>query len=241
MTADPMSGLERGVEFGVSCVVGLVRMLHVVRVMGLIAATLVAAPAALSADPLRPDNGQTRSQPFMRVFGPSLPPFGYVRFCGAFPRECERGAFDDQRIPGTADRMAELDRVNREVNRAVAPATDLEIYGEVERWTLPGARGDCEDYALLKRQMLMRRGWPASSLLMTVVKDEKGEGHAILTARTSKGDFVLDNKNDELKLWSATPYAYVMRQSYLDPNVWLSLDPSQVHTPPLMGGTREGN
>ena len=59
---------------------------------------------------------------------------------------------------------------------------------------------------------------------MTVVYDEKREGHAVLTARTVAGDFILDNKTDEVKLWSKTPYHYLMRQSYLDPQLWISLD-----------------
>lgn len=200
----------------------------------------MAISAGAQADPAPRETGQSRGQPYMRVFGPSLPPYGYVRFCAAFGVECRRGATEDQRIAGSPERLAELDTINRQVNAAIKPATDVEIYGEIERWTLPTDRGDCEDYALLKRHILMQQGWPASALLMTVVRDEKGEGHAVLTARTSKGDYILDNKNDELKLWNATPYAYVMRQSYIDPNVWLSLDPRQVHTPALLGGTREG-
>ncbi len=215
-------------------------MWQCVKVLGVLAVSASLVPGAVRADQTRGKAAQSPQQPFMRVYGPSLPPYGYVRFCSAFPAECRRGPLEDQRVQATSERIAELNAVNRRVNTAVRPATDLDIYGEVERWTLPTDRGDCEDYALLKRHILMEQGWPASSLLMTVVRDEKGEGHAILTARTSKGDFVLDNKNDELKLWSATPYVFVMRQSYIDPNVWLSLDPRQVHTPPLLGGTREG-
>ena len=59
---------------------------------------------------------------------------------------------------------------------------------------MPRTKGDCEDYALLKRHTLIRKGWPVGSLLLTVVRDEKGEGHAVLTARTKQGDFILDNK-----------------------------------------------
>jgi len=212
------------------------------KIVALICVASVAVPAFAAADPAPSpkDAAQSRTQPFMRVFGPSLPPYGYVRFCSAFPGECQRGPLEDVRMTGAPERLAELDAINRQVNAAVKPATDVEIYGEVERWTLPTERGDCEDYALLKRHILMRQGWPASALLMTVVRDEKGEGHAILTARTSKGDYVLDNKTDELKLWGATPYAFVMRQSYIDPNVWLSLDPRAAGSAPLLGGTREG-
>ena len=214
-------------------------MLHALKSASVAIVLATVSSVAAVGDPAQQE-GQSRTQPYMRVFGPSLPPYGYVRFCSSFPQECQRGAMEDARIPGSPDRLAELDQINRQVNAAIKPATDVEIYGEVERWTLPTDRGDCEDYALLKRHILMRKGWPASSLLMTVVRDEKGEGHAILTARTSKGDYILDNKTDEMKLWNATPYAFVMRQSYIDPNVWLSLDPRQVHQPALMGGTREG-
>lgn len=214
-------------------------MWHVVKLLALLAVATLLAPAIAVADPAIAPNGQIPGQPFMRVYGPSLPPYGYVRFCGAFPAECVGGGLEEARLAATPERLAELEGLNRQVNRAIQPATDHQIYGEEERWTLPTARGDCEDYALLKRHMLMKRGWPAGALLMTVVRDEKGEGHAVLTARTSKGDFILDNKTDEMKLWSKTNYSYVMRQSYIDPNFWMSLNPKDQRQPNLLGGTRE--
>ncbi len=113
------------------------------------------------------------------------------------------------------------------MNKDVAPATDIEVYGVNEYWTLPRTRGDCEDYALLKRHDLIAKGWPVSALLMTVVRDEKGEGHAVLTARTVQGDFVLDNKIEDVRMWNKTPYQFVMRQSYLNPKVWVALDTRQ--------------
>ena len=116
------------------------------------------------------------------------------------PAECQQGPLEEQRFSATPERLSELDNINRAVNREIAPATDIEIYGQAEYWTIPTTRGDCEDYALLKRKRLIARGWPASSLLMTVVRDEKGEGHAVLTARTVQGDFILDNKIDEVKV-----------------------------------------
>ena len=62
---------------------------------------------------------------------------------------------------------------------------------------------------------------------MTVVRDEKGEGHAVLTARTVQGDFILDNKIEDVRMWNKTPYQFVMRQSYLNPKVWVALDTRQ--------------
>lgn len=162
---------------------------------------------------------------FMRMYGNAQPPYGFLRYCETSPEQCEGNAnLNDARLDVGPEQLVELDEVNRDVNNEIEPATDMEIYGVNEFWTIPTKRGDCEDFALLKRQRLIEKGWPASALLITVVRDEKNEGHAILTARTSQGDFVLDNKNDQVKIWSITPYHYVMRQSYIDPKIWVSLD-----------------
>lgn len=169
---------------------------------------------------------QDAGSPYMRVFGVTPPPYGHVEFCQREAAECRDGIPEETRRSATPAAMAELDRVNRQVNAEIKPMTDREQYGVEDFWTLPrSGKGDCEDYALLKRQILIRAGWPASALLMTVVFDERNEGHAVLTARTADGDFILDNKVDTIKLWSKTPYHFVMRQSYLNARIWMSLDP----------------
>jgi predicted transglutaminase-like cysteine proteinase len=200
------------------------------------AATVLPMPGR--ADPAKPLRAQERTSPYMLTFGEARPPYGFVEFCKRMPEECRQGPPEYQRFSATPERLSELDSVNRAVNREIAPATDLEIYGQAEYWTLPTSRGDCEDYALLKRKRLIARGWPESALLMTVVRDEKGEGHAVLTARTLQGDFVLDNKIDEVKAWHRTRYEYVMRQSYLNPQVWMSLDPSEGASSLAIAGVR---
>jgi predicted transglutaminase-like cysteine proteinase len=112
------------------------------------------------------------------------------------------------------------------VNTAVAPITDAELYGKAEVWAYPTAKkGDCEDYVLAKRRMLIEHGYPESTLLITVVRDENNEGHAVLTVRTDKGDFVLDNKRRDVVRWADTPYTFVKRQSEKNPLVWISLLP----------------
>lgn len=171
---------------------------------------------------------QTKKNPFMPTYGETLPPFGYVDFCRREPEECKSSPHDHtKRFILTPERREQLEQVNWMVNRIVASATDLELYGKSEHWAIPANnKGDCEDYALLKRRLLMLYGWPSSALLMTVVRDEKGEGHAVLTARTNVGDYVLDNKNNDLKEWKDVPYTFLMRQGYLDPNIWVSLDPT---------------
>lgn len=176
--------------------------------------------------------GQDPKSAMMRVYGPTDPPYAFWRFCDEFPSECEKPRTVDARVETTIEQYAALTQINTGVNRAIQPVTDLELYGVSDYWTLPkNGKGDCEDYALLKRNLLIQAGWPASALLITVVRDEKMEGHAVLTARTGKGDYILDNKTDEIRLWNRTPYRYVMRQSYLDPKAWVALDPTQSPPP----------
>jgi predicted transglutaminase-like cysteine proteinase len=174
----------------------------------------------------------------MRVFGPAQAPYGFVNFCERAPRECLQGPQEEQRFDLTPARRAQLETVNTAINNEIAPVTDIELYGVADYWTVPKRHGDCEDYVLLKRKRLLELGWPASALLITVVRDERGDGHAVLTARTQQGDFILDNKTDEIRLWYQVPYRFVMRQSYLNPRVWLSLDTRQRHQSLPLAGVR---
>ena len=195
-------------------------------------AGMLASSVAAFAEPV------AQSSIPMRIFGPAQPPYGFVNFCERTPRECQQAVLEEQRFDLTPGRRIELDAVNLAVNHEIRPVTDIELYGLADYWTVPARQGDCEDYVLLKRRRLMALGWPASALLITVVRDEKGEGHAVLTARTQQGDFILDNKTDEIRLWHQTPYRYVMRQSYLNPRVWLSLDPKERHQSMPLAGVR---
>jgi predicted transglutaminase-like cysteine proteinase len=123
-----------------------------------------------------------------------------------------------------------LVHVNRWVNQTIKPLTDLEHWGVVERWSYPDdGYGDCEDYVLLKRRMLIQAGWPREALLVTVVREEENKAHAVLTVTTDKGDYVLDNKNADILPWTETGYRFLKRQSQSNPNVWVLLgDPQPV-------------
>ena len=124
----------------------------------------------------------------------------------------------------TPARARELAEVNALVNQTVIPQSDRDTYGVEEYWSLPSRYGDCEDYALLKQKLLADRGWPEGALLLTVVRDESGEGHALLTVRTTGGDLLLDNRINDIRAWSKSPYTFVKRQSFLDPQLWMSLE-----------------
>lgn len=189
---------------------------------GIIAIGLVATASA-EAGVASATIGQRTESPFMRSFGRSLPPIGHVGFCSQFPAECKRSGPKRAQMELTIERKADLREINNLVNRMVRPVSDLALYGRIEHWTYPNGEGDCEDYVLLKQRLLIERGWPASSLLITVVRDEYNEGHAVLTVRTSMGDYLLDNKRAEIMTWNHSPYTFVKRQSGKNPKNWVSL------------------
>ncbi len=161
---------------------------------------------------------------YVSTGGGARPPIGWLEFCTEHAGECEVPRLEARDIVISQKAWKDLVRINRWVNDHVRPMTDLEHWGVVERWSYPDdGYGDCEDYVLLKRKMLVQAGWPRQALLITVVRDRKGEGHAVLTVKTDKGEFILDNQNEEILLWSETNYRYVKRQSQTDPNVWVAL------------------
>jgi predicted transglutaminase-like cysteine proteinase len=171
---------------------------------------------------------QVQKVAFMKSFGDTLPPIGYVTFCREHQGDCRPGARFADRIQLTPAKFHELEQVNTEVNTTVTPVTDLDHYGIAEVWAYPDDhKGDCEDYVLQKRRVLMERGLPESALLITVVRDENNEGHAVLTVRTDEGDFVLDNKRRDIVRWTDTPYTFIKRQSERNPLVWISLLPPE--------------
>jgi predicted transglutaminase-like cysteine proteinase len=158
------------------------------------------------------------------VTGDTLPPIGWVQFCGENPADCKVEALPARVAKVDARSWRELARINREVNDAVEPISDLEHWGTLEKWSYPtDGKGDCEDYVLEKRKRLVDAGWPRQSLLITVVRDKKGDGHAVLTVRTDRGDFVLDNQEARVKAWTDTGYSFVKRQSAEHPNKWVAL------------------
>lgn len=175
---------------------------------------------------------------FLQSFGDTLPPIGYVNFCRDRADECRPARRFADRIQFSDARFRELQAVNKSVNDAVAPVTDMDLYGKVEVWGYPSdSKGDCEDYVLLKRRILIERGWPESALLITVVRDENNEGHAVLTVRTDSGDFVLDNKQPKVMAWADTPYTFVKQQSARNPLVWTSLLPPNLEQQPAVSAS----
>jgi predicted transglutaminase-like cysteine proteinase len=161
----------------------------------------------------------------MESRGPTSAPVGFIQFCRLNMPDCVGTATTPPRVVLTEAKWAELITINNEVNARIEPVTDLENYGVEEWWSYPdNGRGDCEDYQLLKRKMLMERGWPVGALLMTVVRDQNNDGHAVLTVRTDRGDLVLDNESAKVLIWSQTPYQFVKRQMPTDVSHWEGIE-----------------
>lgn len=181
---------------------------------GLAALSLIAAASIANAERVL----------FASLGDNSRAPIGWIEFCSDNPRECAGGASIPRDVVMSGKAWKDLVRINKWVNESVKPITDLDHWGVVEKWSYPDdGYGDCEDYVLLKRKLLMQAGWPREALLVTVVRERSGDGHAVLTVKTDKGEFILDNQHPEILLWSETSYRFVKRQSQADPNVWVSL------------------
>ncbi len=184
-----------------------------------VAVSLIICSCAIATPAL----GAEAKQAFNTEYGKTLPPIGFVRFCMQNPNDCITKPVANRHLKLTDQTWQELVSVNTEVNGAITPVSDQDLYGIPELWTYPVDSGDCEDFLLLKKRNLERLGFDPNTLLITVVLDEKNEGHAVLTATTEKGDFVLDNRRNEILLWNETGYKFLKRQSQTNAQQWVAL------------------
>ena len=163
----------------------------------------------------------------MPTGGRTTQPIGHYEFCQRETGECSQKTAKKAPVELTRKLWSAIIEINNAVNAAVEPRTDMEIWGKEEVWSYPTNVGDCEDYALEKRRRLMAIGVAPADLLMTVARQPNGDGHAVLTVRTSRGDFILDNLEGKVKLWSETPYTYLKRQSERNSGAWIAIDDSR--------------
>ena len=166
------------------------------------------------------------SASFAATGGKTSVPYGWMDFCGRRPEECKVPSLPAKSLKLTRETWNELDRINRQVNGFIVPEGNLEHWGtRLDHWDYPvDGKGDCKIYALFKRKLLLDAGFPRQALLMTIVHYLNGEGHTILTVKTDRGEFVLDNLADVVRPWDATGYYFVKRQSQQNPNIWLSIN-----------------
>jgi predicted transglutaminase-like cysteine proteinase len=152
------------------------------------------------------------------------PVAAWTAMCARMPAECAVNVAEPAAITLNSALWRTLTSVNRRVNARIRPITDVAHWGVIDRWEYPDdGFGDCEDYQLLKRRMLIERGIPRRALRMTVVIDDIGEGHAVLMVRTTRGDLILDNKTNAILSAARTGYTFVKREGQDGP-AWVSLN-----------------
>lgn len=190
--------------------------IHTAVVGALMALALFAAPVtAASVD--------TSNPAFAATSGPTSIPIGAAEFCQKHREECAPNASVVDAVELTQALWTELLGINAHVNATVKPVTDQDLYQVAEYWTYPSGFGDCEDIALEKRRELIAAGWAASTLMIAVVREKDGAGHAVLMVRTDRGDLILDNQDGMVLVWTETPYRYLKRQSQANPGQWVDI------------------
>ncbi|HEX2135404.1 MAG TPA: transglutaminase-like cysteine peptidase [Microvirga sp.] len=189
------------------------------QVYSIIAAAAVAAAAPAQAQGGPPPVGAALAA----AEGAARPVPAWRHFCEANQSDCEVDPNEPERIKLSRSTWQQIVAVNARVNATIKPLADEAHWGVVDAWNYPtDGYGDCEDYQLLKRKLLVQAGLPRRALRMTVVIDEKGEGHAVLMVRTDRGDFILDNKTQAVLPWHHTGYVFVKREGQDGPG-WSSL------------------
>jgi len=163
---------------------------------------------------------------FMQVGAITSQPIGHYEFCQTYKDECNIKSTNTVAPRVTEFGWNVIRQINAKVNHDIMPMTDQEIFGRDEVWAYPKDVGDCEDFALLKRKLLIEAGFSPADVLMTVVRKPDNEGHAVLTVRTSDGDFILDNLSADVKLWSETPYRFLKRQASFNTGRWVTIENS---------------
>lgn len=182
-----------------------------------IAALLLAGSQSLATQ-LFPDTSQRTAQ--LRDGAFRLAPIGAVIFCSTYPQQCTPNpASAPPWIALTPAVWKAITSVNAAINRRITPNRSK---GTAD-WSLETAHGNCNDYAVQKRKALHDRGMPLSVLLLSLVTTADGKGHLVLTVRTDRGDFILDNLRDAVRPPLETGYRWLMRQSSSDPKEWVAI------------------
>ncbi|MCA1864455.1 transglutaminase-like cysteine peptidase [Agrobacterium genomosp. 3] len=183
------------------------------------AASIATTASAVQLGGLAKNPVTARPGQFMSTSRPTIAPIAFAKFCDNAADQCARIG-DRDTIELTKQKRTELQRINSEINSAIAYVGELEGQDE---WKLNPASGDCDDYAVTKRQRLLRAGWPSGALRIATARTPSGIGHAVLVVSTTQGDLVLDNRTNVVKPWKAVDLKWIKIQSHENPRVWLKL------------------
>jgi predicted transglutaminase-like cysteine proteinase len=178
------------------------------------------------ADARNPAAMEPKRLPSIVEASPTLAPFQHVRFCLRYPSDCASSPSPTARVELDRSTIDLLERVNRDVNEAIAPMvksydSDLQV-----GWAIAPTAGDCNDYAVTKRHILLESGLPSAALRLSVIKTASGAGHLVLVVSATRGDLVMDNLTGEIRPWQTTEYHWIKIQSATDPRFWNAISPA---------------
>jgi predicted transglutaminase-like cysteine proteinase len=141
---------------------------------------------------------------------------GFTAFAAANPDNPLVTNTLDTTLTSSPALLADLAKVQADIQNRYTYKTDTEQYGKLENWQImaPGGSGDCEDFALTKAMALIALGYPASAIKIEVgTEPVSGQGHAWLVVQTDKGDLALDNRYLTVQKNDTTPYTARQRQT----------------------------
>jgi predicted transglutaminase-like cysteine proteinase len=123
-------------------------------------------------------------------------------FCRSSPEDCPSAAVKFLAVIDAgraATGRARLGLINRAINLAIRPMSDLAHYGVPDFWASPlttfaSGAGDCEDYAIAKYVALREAGVPSDDLRLVVLHERNTPtDHAVVAARLDGRWIILDN------------------------------------------------
>src|SRR6478609_4055138 len=136
-------------------------MVKRVQLIGIAAIVLLAKVGVALAGPeiATTSSDDSATDPKINLFrlsfeAPSLAPMAFLRFCIKYPRDCEIRRTHSGPMTLTTTTIADLIAVNRTVNEAILPRADNTGVNR-EEWLLSPRLGDCNDYAVTKRHLLL--------------------------------------------------------------------------------------
>ena len=179
---------------------------------------------------------------FMESGDPTPAPSGFDAMCRRSTAVCLGALFPGQslmiNVSGqtkpvalTPEALALLQTINDDVNTRIHSVTDKVAHGVEELWIDPlaprlmdhtfTAPGDCEDFAIAKRDALRASGWPADAMFLAVGYHRRAGLHVALVVHTTQGDLVLDSRSPWIKGWNDTPYIWTKRQVSGNSMAWV--------------------
>jgi len=136
-------------------------------------------------------------------------PAAYADLCRREPQLCRVDAAAGGTTTIAVDRASfeRIAAVNRAVNAEISYTSDSQVFGQTEFWARPDGAGDCEDFAILKLERLLAEGFPRRALRLAIAVRPDGLLHAVLTVKTDRGTYVLDNNHAEPQPWHKLGYS----------------------------------